>query len=454
LAEVAQCDDTVVDGAVAAASKAQQRWASLAPADRAAALWRWSELIRTHAPDLATMDMKCIGQPHELAHENAVGASRSAQYWAGMCDKIGGRELPLVPDHLSYTRREPIGVVGVILPWNAPMAGFVGRSAASLACGNAVVVKPSEYSPTSALRLAELSVQAGLPRGAINVVTGNGTVGQAMTTHPRIGAITFTGSIATGRSISVASAPSFKKLTLEMGGKSPNIIFSDCDLDLAARGAAFAVFHNSGQVCCGGTRLLVQREVVDQFTEEFVRVTDGVRVGHPLEHGVHLGPLVSRTQFDRVNDYIEVGRTEGAVLASGGGRPKEFDRGFYIAPTIFTDVESQMRIAQEEIFGPVVVIIPFDDEQEALRLAADVEYGLAAMVWTNDVSRMIRMANDLEVGMVWGNTTLVVHPGLPFGGFRNSGLGNAFGLEAMEGLTRVKRVSIRSGATFRLWPDV
>jgi acyl-CoA reductase-like NAD-dependent aldehyde dehydrogenase len=458
LAQVVQCDAQHVDDAVSAAAQAQHGWYAKSPSDRGAAMWRWSLLIEQHADEVALLDTQNTGQPFEAARQSVAGAVRSLQYWAGMCDKIGGRELPLVPGHLSYTRREPVGVVGVIIPWNAPVAGFAGRAGAAIACGNGAVVKPSEYSPASALMLARLAVEAGLPGGLLNVLTGDGGVGRRLTGHPGINSITFTGSVPTGRAINEAAAATFKKVTLELGGKSPNIVFADADLDAAVRGAAFSVFHNSGQVCCGGTRILVQRSIAETFTSRLAGLTAKIRVGDPMDSTVHLGPLASKSQFARVAGYIDVGRAEGATVLTGGGRPEHIagERGYYVAPTIFTHVSSDMRIAQEEIFGPAVAILPFDDEEDALRIASDVEFGLAAFIWTTDGARMLRLADALEVGIVWGNTTLITHPGLPFGGFRNSGMGNAFGVEAIDGMTRTKRMSLRFDATgaYPRWPDL
>jgi len=458
LAEVVQCEPGHVADAVESASRAQTAWWALSPSARGDALWNWGRLIEQNGDELALLDTQNNGQPLDVAREHVVGATRNAKYWGGMADKISGQQLPLTPGHLTYTRREPFGVVGVIVPWNAPMAGFTGRVSAAIACGNGVVMKPSELSPASALRLAELAVEAGIPAGLVNVVTGDGRVGQAITTHPDIHCITFTGSPSTGRLINATAAEAFKKVTLELGGKSPNIIFDDADLDAAVPGAAWSVFRNAGQMCCGGTRVLVQRSIVEDVSRRLAEVAGRIRVGDPTDPRSHVGPVVSKAQFERVVGYLELGLSEGANILIGGRRPASIpgDKGFYLSPTIFTDVTSNMRIAQEEIFGPAVVVIPFDDEEDAIRIAGDVEYGLAAMVWTRDVARMHRVANALDVGVVWGNTTIINHPGLPFGGFRNSGLGNAFGDQAIEGMTKVKRVTIRhdSSPVYPHWVDL
>jgi acyl-CoA reductase-like NAD-dependent aldehyde dehydrogenase len=334
----------------------------------------------------------------------------------------------------------------------------VNRVSAALACGNAVVVKPSEFSPLSALRMAELATEAGLPPGLVNVVTGDGRTGALLTEHPGIEGISFTGSVATGRRVAAAAGGALKKTVLELGGKSPSIVFADADLDAALRGSLWGVFHNSGQACVASTRLLVQASIADRFVARVVERAGRVRVGDPTRDGVHLGPLVSRRQYDIVTGYLAAGRDEGATVAVGGGRPPGHadGPGFYVAPTVFTGVTSGMRIAQEEIFGPVLSVLTFETEADAVALANDVEYGLSASIWTGDVGRMLRMADALRAGTIWGNTARLLHPALPFGGFRSSGVGNASGEGAVDGNTRLKRVSIRYGEDAQTpgWDDV
>jgi acyl-CoA reductase-like NAD-dependent aldehyde dehydrogenase len=380
------------------------------------------------------------------------------RYWAGMTDKVLGHEVPVVPGHLSYVKRDPLGVVGVITPWNGPISSFTNRVSAAIACGNAVVVKPSEFSPLSALRMAELATEAGIPAGLINVVTGDGRTGAMLTEHPEVEGVSFTGSVATGRRVAAAAGASLKKTVLELGGKSPSIVFADADLDDALRGSLWGVFHNSGQACVASTRLLVQESIADEFVARVVQRAGRVRVGDPRTDGVHLGPVVSRRQYDLVTSYLRAGRDEGATLAVGGGRPSGHrdGPGFFVEPTVFTNVTSGMRIAQEEIFGPVLSVLTFATEQDAVALANDVEYGLSASIWTSDVGRMLRLAEALRAGTIWGNTARLLHPALPFGGFRSSGVGNASGEGAVEGNTRLKRVSIRYGADTATpgWADV
>ena len=443
IGKVVDCDAQHVDDAVSAASEAQAKWMRTPPQQRGERLWQFGQLISEHGAELAKLDAICMGKPFRDGKGAVAEATKHCRYWAGMADKIWGDLIPVTPGYLSYTKREPLGVSGIILPWNGPVQSTVGRIAPALACGNSVVVKPSEFSPLSALRLAELSVKAGMPAGLVNVVTGYGSVGQLLTEHPKVNGISFTGSLETGRKVNQSAARTFKKVVLEMGGKSPNIVFADADLDEALRGTTWGVFYNTGQICCAGTRLLLERSIADEFLERLKLMATRIRIGDPMDESVHMGPLVCRKQFDRVQSYLDIGRSEATVFA-GGGRPENVgDRGFFVAPTIFTDVSSQMRIAQEEIFGPVLTVMTFDNEDEALRLANDVEYGLAANIWTSDVGKMLRIAEKVEAGTVWGNSMRLYDPALPYGGFKNSGLGNASGEGAIEGNTRIKRISIR-----------
>jgi acyl-CoA reductase-like NAD-dependent aldehyde dehydrogenase len=448
VATVVNADRRHLDDAVDAAWTAHRAWMAMPPNRRGEAMWRWSELIGPHAAELGALDSMCMGQPLADTQREAPGTIGRMRYWAGLTDKVVGQEVPVVPGHLSYVKRDPLGVVGVITPWNGPVSSFVNRVSAAVACGNAVVVKPSEYSPLSALRMAELATEAGLPPGLVNVVTGDGATGSLLTEHPGIEGISFTGSVATGRRVAAAAGAALKKTVLELGGKSPSIVFADANLDDALRGSVWGVFHNSGQACVASTRLLVQAGIADEFVARLADRTARVRVGDPATDGVHLGPLVSRRQYELVTGYLQTGRDEGATVTVGGGRPPDLahEPGFYVAPTVFTGVTPGMRIAQEEIFGPVLSVLTFETEEEAVALANGVEYGLSASIWTSDVGRMLRVADALRAGTIWGNTARLLHPALPFGGFRNSGVGNASGEGAVEGNTRLKRVSIRYGA--------
>lgn len=458
VASVVNADRAHVAAAVDAAWAAHRAWMAMPPNRRGELMWRWSELLTQAAPELAALDTACMGQPLADTRREAPGTIGRMRYWAGMTDKILGHEVPVVPGHLSYVKRDPLGVVGVITPWNGPISSFVNRVSAAIACGNAVVVKPSEFSPLSALRMAELATEAGLPPGLVNVVPGDGRTGALLTEHPGIEGISFTGSVATGRQVAAAAGRALKKTVLELGGKSPSIVFADADLEAALRGSIWGVFHNCGQACVASTRLLVQQSIADEFVARLVQRTRHIRVGDPTDEGVHLGPLVSRRQYEIVTGYLQVGRDEGASVAVGGGRPDAYASrpGYYVAPTVFTNVTSKMRIAQEEIFGPVLSVLTFETEQDAIALANDVEYGLSASIWTSDVNRMLRLADSLRAGTIWGNTARLLHPALPFGGFRSSGVGNASGEGAIEGNTRLKRVSLRydAQAASHGWDDV
>ncbi|MPZ62013.1 MAG: aldehyde dehydrogenase family protein [Propionibacteriales bacterium] len=458
VATVVNADRDHVAAAVDQAWSAHRAWLAMPPNRRGELMWRWSELITEHAPALGAMDTACMGQPLADTQREAPGTIGRMRYWAGMTDKIFGHEVPVVPGHLSYVKRDPLGVVGVVTPWNGPISSFVNRVSAALACGNAVVVKPSELSPLSALRMAELAGEAGLPPGLVNVLPGDGRTGAQLIEHPGINGISFTGSVATGRRVAAAAGGALKKTVLELGGKSPSIVFADADLDAALRGSIWGVFHNSGQACVAGTRLLVQRSIADDFVARLAQRAQRVRVGDPTSAEVHLGPLVSRRHYEIVTGYLQIGRDEGATVAVGGGRPTEHAEGpgYYVAPTVFTGVASSMRIAQEEIFGPVLSVLTFETEDDAVALANDVEYGLSAAIWTRDVGRMLRLADALLAGTIWGNTARLLHPALPFGGFRSSGIGNASGEGAIEGNTRLKRISIRYGSqsTSPGWDDV
>jgi aldehyde dehydrogenase (NAD+)/5-carboxymethyl-2-hydroxymuconic-semialdehyde dehydrogenase len=334
------------------------------------------------------------------------------------------------------------------------MGLFVGRVSVALACGNGVVVKPSEVSPLSALRMAEMTVDAGIPAGLVNVVTGAGETGALLAAHPRIDGLSFTGSVATGRKVATLAAPTFKQVVLELGGKAPNVVFADADLEAAVRGCVWGVFNNTGQACVATTRLLVERPVLDAVVERLVALTGRLRTGDPLDPTTHLGPLASEAQYERVARYFDVAADERVTQLTGGLSTRH-ERGFYVEPTVLVGVEPGMRVAREEIFGPVLAVLPFDGEEEAVELANGVDFGLSANIWTRDVGRMLRMADRLDSGTIWGNTTRLLHPALPFGGFKDSGLGNASGEGAIEANTRLKRVSILYGDDLRgpEWDD-
>jgi acyl-CoA reductase-like NAD-dependent aldehyde dehydrogenase len=433
-----------VDDAVASAARAQRVWAAWSADRRGQVLYRLSELVLANGDELARLDSEDMGRPYVQSRSDPSTAARAARYWAGMADQVRGHQLPVVPGHLSWTVREPLGVVAVILPWNGPMLSFCNRVSPALACGNGVVVKPSEWSPRSAGRIAELLVEAGAPDGLVNVLPGDGSVGAALAGHAGVQGISFTGSVPTGRTVSQAAAATFKTLVLEMGGKSPVLVFADSDLDAAVSGATWGVFANAGQVCCAGTRLLVERSVAGEVVERLAARAAAIAVGDPFDDATQVGPLVSARQYGTVTGFLEKAAADGARVAAGGGRPDHLGpAGFYVAPTVLCDLDPAAPVAREEVFGPVLSVLEFDTEAQALALANDTPYGLSANIWTNDSGRMLRLAEGLEAGTIWGNTARVMDPALPFGGFKDSGVGNAYGDGAIEGSTRLKRVSVR-----------
>lgn len=444
IARVAEGDSFTVDRAVDAATRAQAQWFGWDPGRRVNTLLKWADLIEEQRTELAEADTTNMGRTLKDAMGDAGASARLIRYWAGQVDRMLGTQVPGNAGHLSYTSREPLGVIGVIMPWNGPVSSFCSRVVPALACGNAVVVKPSEMSPLSALHLAQLGTTAGFPDGLINVITGGGAAGAAVAEHHGIGGITFTGSVNTGRSIARAAVGTFKKTVLELGGKSPNIVFEDADLDAAGRGAVWGVFNNAGQVCVAGTRLLVQRSIAPEFIDNLRKRASRIRVGDPMDLTNHMGPLASRQQFDRVNNYLTIAREEGARVLFGGGTPQgSHPDGLFVQPTVLTDVDPSMRIAQEEVFGPVLSIIEFDDEDHAVNIANNVEYGLSANIWTRDLGRMHRMSHRVHAGTIWGNTMRLYGPGLWFGGMKSSGTGSAYAEGAIEGSTRLRRITIR-----------
>ncbi|NBH07473.1 aldehyde dehydrogenase family protein [Amycolatopsis sp. SID8362] len=448
LANIAAGGQADVDRAVDTAHQAFVQWRQLSPAARGRVLQDIADAIEEHAEELAILETLDNGKP--LTESTYLDVSLSAQIWryfGGWTTKLGGLTLPVSPavgEALVYTRREPLGVVGAIVPWNFPLMIGSWKVAPALAAGNTAVLKPSEFTSLSALRLAEIALEAGLPPGVLNVVTGLGPdAGQALIDHPGVAKISFTGSTATGRRIVTASAGSLKKLTLELGGKSANIVFPDADVEAAAQGALNGIFLNQGQVCCAGSRLFVHRDVHDEVVAALEAEAGEILLGHGLDEETQMGPLVSARQLDRVAGYVEAGVREGATLVCGGERPGgALADGHFLKPTVFTDVRDEMSIATEEIFGPVLSVLTFDDESEAVRRANSSEYGLAAGVWTNDLKRAHRVAHALEAGTVWVNMYNMIDPAAPFGGYKSSGYGRDLGEESLLGYTQTKSVWI------------
>src|SRR5262245_49498352 len=446
VAVVAEGDKADIDAAVAAARAAYEGpWGSMPAGERAKILLKMADLIDARAMELGQLDTIDMGAPVMLSNGMAMLAAETFRYWAGMATKIHGLTMPALRpgEYLGYTLREPVGVVGGITPWNGPLIMAAWKTAPALACGNAVVLKPAEHTPMTALELARIGADAGLPEGILNVVPGYGpTAGAALATHPGVDKIAFTGEYVTGRLIVQMSTSNLKTVTLELGGKSPHIIFDDVDLETAVANALFGLYMNTGQICSAGTRLLVQDTMYDRFVARFVERAQQIRIGDPMDFNTRMGPLVSEEQLTKVQRYVEIGKKEGAKLRTGGGKPKDpaLANGFYFEPTVFSDVDNKMQIAQEEIFGPVASIIRFRDEDEAVRIGNDVIYGLAGGVQTRDIKRAHRIAKRLQAGTVWINTWHKIEANSPFGGYKLSGYGRENGPSMIEHLTRLKQV--------------
>jgi len=446
LAEVAEADKADIDKAVAAARRAfEGKWSKLSARDRGRLLYKLSQLIEEHSAELAAVETSDNGKPiKESLYVDLPQVVENFEYFAGWATKIEGETIPVPGKMFNYTLREPIGVCGQIIPWNFPLLMAAWKLAPALAAGNTVVLKPAEQTPVGAMELAKLIQEAGFPEGVVNIVPGYGeTAGAALASHPGIDKVAFTGSTEVGKLIAKSAAENLTKVSLELGGKAPNIVFADSDMDQAVAGAMMGIFYNQGQVCCAGSRLFVEETVKDEFLSKLKDKAERISVGDPMDKATQMGPQVSADQLERIKGYVDIARDEGAAVVAGGGSPDldgAFKKGYFFRPTIFADVNNKMRVAQEEIFGPVVSVISFKDEDDLIKQANDTIYGLSAGIWTQNITRAHRFAREIRCGVVWINTYNMFNAASPFGGYKQSGYGREMGRHALDLYTQVKSV--------------
>jgi len=444
IAEVPDAGEKDVNRAVAAARAAFDggAWPQTTAQERGRILFRLAERVRKETPRLAELEARNTGKPIVEAEYDITDVATCFEYYGGLATKVAGQVNPVPDNALSLSLREPVGVAAQIIPWNYPLLMAAWKLAPALAAGCTCVLKPAEQTPLTALEFAEYLGEAGLPPGVVNIITGFGeSAGAPLVRHPDVDKVAFTGSASVGKAIVKMAADTLKRVTLELGGKSPNIFFADADFEAAIDGALFGVFINQGEVCSAGSRILVEKKIYPKFVEAMAAKAKTIRLGPPLERETKMGPLVSKEQYDRVRSYQELGKKE-AKLASGGGRPASISRGYYVEPTIFYDVDNSARIAREEIFGPVAAVIPFSDEAAAIRIANDTPYGLAAAVWSRDIFKAFRVVKALRAGIVWVNHMQPTYVEAPWGGYKQSGFGRELGPWGIEEYLETKQVHV------------
>ena len=449
IAQVAASDTADVEHAVKAARAAFDSgpWAKTTAQDRGRILFKLADKVRQNTAMLAEIECRNTGKPIVEAEYDIADVATCFEYYGGLANKVMGNVMPVPANALSFTMREPVGVAGQIIPWNYPLMMAAWKLGPAIAAGCACILKPAEQTPLTALQFANWFEEAGLPPGVVNIINGYGeTCGAALVAHPGVDKIAFTGSAAVGKIIVKSAADTLKRVTLELGGKSPNVFFADADWEAAVDGALFGVFINQGEVCSAGSRILVEKKIYSKFVEAMTEKTKRITLGPPLERETKMGPLVSKEQYDRVSSYLEIGKKE-AKVAIGGGRPKQFGKGFYVEPTIFYDVDNSARISREEIFGPVASVIPFEDEGAAIRIANDTPYGLAGAVWTRDIYKAFRVVKSLRAGIIWVNHMQPTYVEAPWGGYKQSGFGRELGPWGLDEYLETKQVYVNLDET-------